>query len=92
MLHRAGDGRDLLLVCDGTANGGIRGLDAWRDHRAIGVVYNPEYERFGNHVPTLVPPRYDAFIHPDDTRALDAPHRVPHETPAEAMDPFPTGL
>ncbi len=41
-----------------------------RGHRAIGVVYRPEYERFGNYVPTSLAQRYDAFIHVDRTTAL----------------------
>jgi len=32
------------------------------DHRAIGVVYYPQRERYGNYVPSLLPQRYDAFI------------------------------
>ncbi|MNR55686.1 Erythromycin esterase [compost metagenome] len=38
-------------------------------HRAIGVVYHPEWER-GNYVPTRIAKRYDAFIYLDQTRAL----------------------
>jgi erythromycin esterase-like protein len=32
------------------------------DHRAIGVVYRPERERWGNYVPTVLGERYDAFL------------------------------
>ncbi|GAB3180317.1 erythromycin esterase family protein [Telluribacter humicola] len=39
-------------------------------HRAIGVVYNPEYESYGNYVPTVLNARYDAFIYIDTTEAL----------------------
>lgn len=39
-------------------------------HRAIGVVYHPGRERFGNYVPSVMPQRYDAFIHIDQTTAL----------------------
>ncbi|PLS17166.1 protein-L-isoaspartate O-methyltransferase [Bacillus sp. M6-12] len=39
-------------------------------HRAIGVVYNPEYERFGNYVPSVMSERYDAFVFLDQTKAL----------------------
>ncbi|MET1014068.1 MAG: erythromycin esterase family protein, partial [Paenisporosarcina sp.] len=38
--------------------------------RAIGVVYNPEYEAFGNYVPSKMGNRYDAFIYIDETKAL----------------------
>lgn len=39
-------------------------------HRAIGVVYHPERERYGNYVPSLIPQRYDAFIYLDKTQGL----------------------
>lgn len=39
-------------------------------HRAIGVVYRPEYEHFGNYVPSRMSERYDAFIFVDQTNAL----------------------
>jgi erythromycin esterase-like protein len=39
-------------------------------HRAIGVVYNPEFERYGNYVPSILPLRYDAFLYIDKTKAL----------------------
>jgi erythromycin esterase-like protein len=39
-------------------------------HRAIGVVYRPEYEQFGNYVPSVMSQRYDGFIYIDKTNAL----------------------
>jgi erythromycin esterase-like protein len=39
-------------------------------HRAIGVVYNPEYERHGNYVPTSLSERYDAFVFFDRSRGV----------------------
>lgn len=39
-------------------------------HRAIGVVYHPDYEHFGNYVPSRISSRYNAFIHVDKTKAL----------------------
>lgn len=47
-------------------------------HRAIGVVYRPEYERRGNYVPSILPKRYDAFIYIDKTSALHPLHITPH--------------
>ncbi|MGV4983201.1 erythromycin esterase family protein [Streptomyces sp. NRAIS4] len=43
-------------------------------HRAIGVVYRPEYERVGNYVPTVLAQRYDAFCYLDHTHALTPLH------------------
>ncbi|OKL39860.1 erythromycin esterase family protein [Pontibacter flavimaris] len=39
-------------------------------HRAIGVVYDPKYEMFGNYVPTIIPERYDAFLYFEETEAV----------------------
>lgn len=39
-------------------------------HRAIGVVYHPEFEHHGNYVPSRLSERYDAFIYVDETKAL----------------------
>lgn len=40
------------------------------NHRAIGVVYKPDLDYYGNYVPSLIPRRYDAFIYLDETQAL----------------------
>jgi len=39
-------------------------------HRAIGVVYNPAYEHYGNYVPSNMSNRYNAFIYIDQSNAL----------------------
>jgi erythromycin esterase-like protein len=49
-------------------------LDRRLDHRAIGVVYRPERERWGNYVPTVLGQRYDAFLYLDDTSPLRPLH------------------
>ena len=90
VLHRADRG-DTLLVFDGTDDGGLAGLDAPVDHRAIGVVYDPNAERWGNYVPTIVPRRYDAFCFIDETRALDALH-MPVLVDGELPETFPSGM
>ncbi len=43
-------------------------------HRAIGVVYNPEYDR-RQFVPTIVPMRYDALLFFKETTALEPLHK-----------------
>jgi erythromycin esterase len=42
-------------------------LSQIRGHRAIGVVYQPLHEGFGNYVPTSLAHRYDAFVFIDRT-------------------------
>jgi erythromycin esterase len=45
-------------------------------HRAIGVVYHPQYEHLGNYVPTILPRRYDAFLYLDECFALHPLHVI----------------
>jgi erythromycin esterase-like protein len=90
LLHEA-IGGDGLLLFDGTADGGIPGLDAVVDHRAVGVIYHPRAERWGNYVPTIVPRRYDAFLFVDETRAVDPLH-LPARIEEEAPETYPTGM
>ena len=57
----------------------LRGEDAaaaWRGHRAIGVVYHPDYE-YGNYVPTVLPRRCDALLFVDSSQALHPLHIKP---------------
>jgi len=56
-----------------------------RGHRAIGVVYDPDAERFGNYVPSRLKARYDAFVFLDATQAL-------HPLRPEAEDGRPPDL
>lgn len=59
-------------------------------HRAVGVVYNPALEHFGNYVPTIIPKRYDAFLFVDQSKALH-----PLETSATENEPpdlYPWGF
>jgi erythromycin esterase-like protein len=87
LMHRsAGDQLQILTPESLSA--------AWyepRGHRAIGVVYQPEYEAFGNYVPTVLPERYDAFLFIDRTHALQPLHlhpQVEHEVP----ETYPSGV
>ncbi|MGY1692431.1 erythromycin esterase family protein [Geodermatophilus sp. SYSU D01105] len=63
-------------------------LDRRLDHRAIGVVYRPERERWGNYVPTVLGERYDAFLYLDATRPLQPLHleRADEHVPPPAHD------
>jgi erythromycin esterase-like protein len=71
MLHEE-VGRDALFVVPRGERPGW--LDRRLDHRAIGVVYRPARERWGNYVPTLLGQRYDAFLWIEDTRPLQPLH------------------
>jgi len=88
ILHRA-NGADRLLLLDEA-----RRADALleeRGHRAIGVVYRPEYEAFGNYVPTVLPRRYDALLYLDRTSAL-RPLHLPATQHGEVPETYPSGV
>jgi erythromycin esterase-like protein len=89
-LFDAGVG-DSLLLFDGSNDGGVPGLDEPIGHRAIGVVYDPQQERWGNYVPSIVPKRYDAFIYIEETRAVDPLH-MPVRIDGEVPETFPSGM
>ncbi|GAB2660679.1 hypothetical protein GCM10027036_12970 [Flavihumibacter cheonanensis] len=72
LLHKSGNQNLLLLMEDFISNDTL--LEHPIGHRAVGVVYNPQYEAYGNYVPSILPLRYDAFIHLDQTRALHPLH------------------
>jgi len=87
LLHQAG-ANDKWLLFDSAM--GEEWLEI-RGHRAIGVVYHPEYERFGNYVPTILPRRYDAFLYLDRTQALWPLHLREPEM-KEVPETYPFGL
>ncbi|WP_432506590.1 erythromycin esterase family protein [Kineococcus arenarius] len=63
-----------------------------RPHRAIGVVYHPEAEHWGNYVPTVLGRRYDAFLFFPDTTALH-PLSPPWEAGrTRGADTWPVGV
>lgn len=57
-------------------------------HRAIGVVYNPGMERYGNYVPSVLSRSYDAFIFLDETKALHPLFLHPDKHKLPATYPF----
>lgn len=90
VIHAAGQG-DTMLLFNGHDDGGIEGLAAPIGHRAIGVVYDPRNEHWGNYVPTIVPRRYDAFLHIDESAGVDALH-LPVLVDGEPPETFPSGV
>lgn len=88
LFHRAGEQDQLHLLSADDLPGSWSNT---RGHRAIGVVYDPRFEAFGNYVPTRLPDRYDAFLYVDRTRALQALHLPVHEE-HEVPETYPTGV
>jgi erythromycin esterase-like protein len=60
------------------------------DHRAVGVVYHPDAERWGNYVPTVLGERYDAFLWFDETHGV----RPLHTRTVDVSEPetYPSGV
>lgn len=85
-LHQM-DAQDRLLLFQPPLHAGSA-LGAPRGQRAIGVVYNPEFEQ-GNYVPTMLPLRYDAFLYLDQTSALHPLHAAAGSGPPEL---YPWGV
>jgi erythromycin esterase-like protein len=86
-LHQV-SGRDLLVIF-GEPSAHPALLEP-RGHRAIGVVYHPRFERFGNYVPTILPCRYDALLHIEETHALAPLHAERPDT--RFPETYPTGM
>jgi erythromycin esterase len=87
-LHEAGADNKLLILDEWIDNQMM--MESHFGHRAVGVVYNPRYEEYGNYVPSILPLRYNAFIYLDETRALHALH---NETDHRKMpETFPSGM
>jgi len=85
-FHLASDGENRLLIMNKIKE--EKCLSGEIGHRAIGVVYNPEYEKIGNYVPTVIPKRYDAFLFLDETTALHPIHILPDGSQLPETYPF----
>lgn len=86
LLHRSGDENKLLIMEDFMSNAAL--LENHIGHRAVGVVYHPQREQYGNYVPTILPLRYDAFIYIDQTKAVHPLHVKPDRSQTPETYPF----
>ena len=88
-MKRADIGDSLFIFPRGDADE-TTSLREPRGHRAIGVVYDPKTEHWGNYVPTILPGRYDSFLFIEETKAVDPLHmRVRRD--GEVPETFPSG-
>jgi erythromycin esterase len=76
LLHHTGGAKNKLVMLNKLRSEKEMAVPV--GHRAIGVVYNPEHEQYGNYVPSIMPMRYDAFIFIDETKALHPLHIKPN--------------
>jgi erythromycin esterase-like protein len=88
VLHDPGSPDKFLIFDEDDRSGPMAKM---RGHRAIGVVYHPEYES-GNYVPSVLPRRYDALLFLDETQALHPLHEVQPREEGEVPETFPTGV
>ncbi len=88
IFHQAGARNALAIL---PSHEGGPALREPRGHRAIGVVYNPAYERYGNYVPTVLPSRYDALLYFEETMALHPLHVRSHDA-GEPPETYPWGV
>lgn len=86
LLYKAGLENKLLLMDDFAGNDAM--MENHIGHRAVGVVYNPALEQYGNYVPSILPMRYDAFIYLNETRALYPLHIAPDGQQMPETYPF----
>lgn len=67
LMHHTGKGNQLVFMDE------LKHFSQFKrpiPHRAIGVVYHPQYEHLGNYVPSIMTERYDAVIHIDVSEAV----------------------
>jgi erythromycin esterase-like protein len=69
-------------------------LDTPLLERAIGVIYLPETERRSHYFTARLGAQFDAVIHVDATRALQAlpEHELPAGTPVEVPETYPSAV
>ena len=87
ILHDLSPQNKLLIFEDGSVLKEV--FQETLGHRAVGVVYDPDYER-GNYVPSVMSDRYDAFIFLDETKALNPLHITPDG--GKMPDTYPIGI
>jgi erythromycin esterase len=99
LIHELSEGHDRLLLFGDDTKESISGKllteetrNKRRGQRAIGVVYNPEYEKYGNYVPSDLIRRYDAFLYIDKTHALHPLHMPDVKEDEDLPETYPTGL
>jgi erythromycin esterase-like protein len=88
-MKEAGIGDSLMIFPKGESDR-TAALAEPRGHRAIGVVYDPRTEHWGNYVPTILPGRYDAFIYLEETKGVDPLHMAVLFD-GEAPETYPSG-
>jgi erythromycin esterase-like protein len=82
LLHQQGAYDKIIFSREISKN---KNLNGWINQRAIGAVYQPIREKFGNYISSVIPQRYDAFLFFDQTNALH-PINPPSKTVSAQSD------
>jgi erythromycin esterase len=90
LMHRSLGGQNALYLFANGDRTRPASLEVTLGHRAIGVVYDPNAERWGNYVPTILAGRYDAFLYIDESKAL-SPLHIEAVQNGELPETYPTG-
>ena len=90
LFHRE-DRKSLLVPIRGYREN-TEFLSEPRLERAIGVIYRPESERTSHYFDARLAQQFDAVIHMDTTRALEAIDHGVEPIPEEAPETFPSGI
>ncbi|WP_108660144.1 erythromycin esterase family protein [Acuticoccus kandeliae] len=90
LFHAVGIPQFLLVLRDNPVM--HRHLELSRLQRAIGVLYLPETERQSHYVFAQLPDQFDAVIHVDVTRALEALPPIPQQPQMGVLETYPTGV
>jgi erythromycin esterase-like protein len=83
-LHKKNKGDAYLISKEETDEE----YNSYMPHRAIGVVYDPGMEKYGNYVPSILSQRYDALFYFDETKALHPLHLYPDKNKLPETYPF----
>jgi erythromycin esterase-like protein len=89
VFHEAG-AHDRLVMMDDLDD--VEAAQDARGHRAIGVVYHPNRESYGNYVPSVLPFRYDAMLYIDHSHALRPLKMEARLDEHEPPETFPSGM
>jgi erythromycin esterase-like protein len=89
LFHRTGLSR-FWIDLRGASR--IRVLQERRIERAIGVIYRPQTERLSHYFHARLPEQFDAFIHIDETRAVDPLERASIWEEGELPETYPFTL
>ena len=83
ILHESGAFDKMVISKD------IKNFKTPIGHRAIGVVYDPDFE-FSNYVPSIIPARYEAFIYLNKTHPVHSLHVKPDQL--QMPETYPWGV